>query len=209
MRIATFIFKAMLKLRNFNFSKPMRATLHQTVSGVKPLGYALLFAALTALAAWVEVPMVPVPMTMQTCAVLLSGALLGARWGAVSQVSYLVGGVFLPIYAGGAMGISTLFGATGGYLLSFPLAAYLVGWWLREATIETSFYTVFARIFAASLLVMIIGTLWLQVVMNLSLIQAVSVGFVLFIIGDAIKCSIVAVVVKADKWISTHKPNLF
>ncbi len=187
----------------------MNATITRPFSSLKPLAYSFLFATLTALAAWVEIPMVPVPMTMQTCAVLLSGALLGARWGAVSQVSYLVGGLFFPIYAGGAMGISTLFGATGGYLLSFPIAAFLVGAWLRNTTIETSLYTLFARVFLVSLVIMVVGTLWLQVVMNLSLVQAVSLGFIPFIIGDAIKCAIVVAVVKADKWVSTHKPNLF
>jgi len=207
MRTATCIFK--MKLKNLNFSTLMNATITHSFSGVKSFGYSLLFAALTALAAWVEVPMIPVPMTMQTCAVLLSGALLGARWGAVSQVMYLVGGLFLPIYAGGAMGVSTLFGATGGYLFSFPLAAFLVGMWLRNTTIETSLYTLFARVFAVSLVVMVIGTLWLQVVMNLSFVQAVSLGFVPFIIGDVIKCATVVAVVKADKWIATHKPNLF
>lgn len=187
----------------------MKAAIPQTVSGVKPLGYSFLFAALTALAAWVEVPMIPVPMTMQTCAVLLSGALLGARWGAVSQVMYVVGGLFLPIYAGGAMGITTLSGATGGYLLAFPIAAFLTGISLRNITIETPLYTLFMRVFAVSLVIMGLGTIWLQVALNLSFIQAISFGFVPFIIGDVIKCMLVVAIVKADKWISTHKPNLF
>lgn len=187
----------------------MNAVIHHTFSGAKPLGYSVIFAALTALAAWVEVPMIPVPMTMQTCAVLLSGALLGARWGAVSQIIYLVGGLFLPIYAGGATGVSTLFGATGGYLFAFPIAAFLTGAWLRSATIETPVYALFARVFAVSLVIMILGTIWLQVALNLSLVQAVSLGFVPFIIGDVIKCMLVVAIVKADKWISTHKPNLF
>ncbi len=187
----------------------MNAVIEQTFSGIKPLVSTIIFALLTALGAWVEVPMIPVPMTMQTCAVLLSGALLGARWGAVSQLLYLVGGLFVPIYAGGAMGITTLFGATGGYLLAFPIAAFLTGLALRSTTIETPVYALFARIFAVSLVIMTLGTVWLQHVLNLSLVQAVSLGFVPFIIGDTIKCMLVVVIVKADKWISTHKPNLF
>ncbi len=187
----------------------MNAAIHHTFSSAKPLGYAVLFAVLTALAAWVEVPMFPVPITMQTCAVLLSGALLGARWGFISQVMYLAGGLFLPIYAGGAMGVSTLFGATGGYLFAFPIAALLTGLALRSATIETPLYALFARVFAVSLVIMVFGTIWLQQVLNLSLVQAVSLGFVPFIIGDVIKCLLVVAIVKADKWISTHKPNLF
>lgn len=187
----------------------MKATIYQPFSVTKPLGYSVLFAALTALGAWVEVPMVPVPMTMQTCAVLLSGALLGARWGAVSQIIYVVGGLFLPIYAGGATGIATLFGATGGYLLSFPIAAFLTGVALRSTTIETQLHVLFVRVFVVSLVIMSVGTVWLQVALNLSFAQAVSLGFVPFIIGDVIKCMLVVAMVKADKWISTHKPNLF
>lgn len=187
----------------------MKAIIHQSFSEVKPLGYSFLFAALTALAAWVEVPMIPVPMTMQTCAVLLSGALLGVRWGTVSQIIYVVSGLFLPIYAGGATGVSTLIGATGGYLLSFPIAAFLTGAVLRSVTVETSLYSLFARIFAVSLVIMILGTLWLQTVLNLSVPQAVALGFVPFIMGDVVKCMLVVAIVKADKWISTHKPNLF
>lgn len=187
----------------------MQTAILQAPSLLKPLGRAVFFAAMTALGAWVEVPMFPVPMTMQTCAALLSGALLGARWGAISQALYLVGGLFLPIYAGGATGISTLFGATGGYLLSFPLASFLVGIALKQATIETSMQSLFARVFAVSLVVMTLGTLWLQLALNLSFVQAVMAGFVPFIVGDVIKCALVVVIVKADKWISTHKPNLF
>ena len=187
----------------------MRIAIHQAKSVTKPIAYSFLFATLTALGAWVEVPMIPVPMTMQTCAVLLSGALLGARWGALSQIIYVLGGLFLPIYAGGAMGISTLFGATGGYLLAFPIAAFLTGISLRNITIETSLYTLFMRVFAISLVIMVLGTIWLQVALNLSLVQAISFGFVPFIIGDMIKCMLVVAIVRADKWISTHKPNLF
>jgi biotin transport system substrate-specific component len=175
----------------------------------KSVGYSFLFASLTAFAAWVEVPMFPVPMTMQTCAVLLSGALLGAQRGMISQLIYLFAGLFLPIYAGGATGYATLFGATGGYLLSFPIAAFLVGAALNKVSIETSLANLFARIFAVSFVILILGSMWLQIALNLSIAEAVAAGFAPFIIGDAVKCGIVAAVVKAENWISTHKPNLF
>lgn len=176
---------------------------------LKPLGFSFLFASLTAFAAWVEVPLFPVPMTMQTCAVLLSGALLGARWGLFSQIIYLISGLFLPLYAGGATGYLTLFGATGGYLLSFPIAAFLIGLALNKVTIETPFIQLFVRIFVVSLIIMTVGTLWLQISLNLSLAEAVTVGFFPFIIGDIVKCGIVAAAVRAEKWTATHKPNLF
>jgi hypothetical protein len=79
------------------------------------------FAALTAVGARFEIFQYPVPFTLQTMFVLLAGAFLGARNGALSQILYLgVGAVGLPVFAaGGAMGILRLIGPTGGYLLAF------------------------------------------------------------------------------------------
>jgi len=78
-----------------------------------------------------KLPFTPVPVTMQVFAVLLSGLLLGSRWGAVVQVQYLLLGFSgAPVFALGTGGISVLLfpHVTGGYLLSYPLAAFLVGW---------------------------------------------------------------------------------
>jgi biotin transport system substrate-specific component len=91
------------------------------------------FAAATAAGARLEIPHEPVPYTLQTFVVLLSGALLGARNGALSQLLYLAAGVLgAPVFAGGAFGFARLLGPTGGYLLAFPAGAALVGYLLRE-----------------------------------------------------------------------------
>lgn len=92
--------------------------------------YAALFAALTAVVSPVKIPLgfTPVPITLQTLMVLLSGAVLGARYGALSQALYLlVGALGLPVFAGGGSGFGAILGPTGGYLLSYPLAAATVG----------------------------------------------------------------------------------
>ncbi len=74
-------------------------------------------------------PFTPVPVTLQVFAVLLSGLLLGRRWSTVAQLQYLMlGAVGLPVFALGRSGMSVLFGLTGGYLLSYPVAAGLTGW---------------------------------------------------------------------------------
>jgi biotin transport system substrate-specific component len=74
-------------------------------------------------------PFTPVPVTLQVFAVLLSGLLLGRRWGTVAQLQYLLlGAMGLPVFALGRGGIGVLFGITGGYLLSYPVAAGLTGW---------------------------------------------------------------------------------
>jgi biotin transport system substrate-specific component len=87
------------------------------------------FAVLTAVGARLSVwlPGMPVPVSMQTLAVLLSGLLLGPRLGAASQTAYLAAGAAgLPVFAGG-LGIAYLFGPTGGFLLAFPVAAAVAG----------------------------------------------------------------------------------
>ncbi len=91
----------------------------------------LTFSLVTALSAQVAVPLpwTPVPVTGQTFGVLLTGALLGPRLGALALLLYLVEGTCgLPFFAGGGFGPARLLGSTGGYLLAFPLAAALVGW---------------------------------------------------------------------------------
>jgi biotin transport system substrate-specific component len=78
-------------------------------------------------------PFTPVPVTMQVFAVLLSGLLLGRRWGTVAQLQYLLlGALGLPIFALGHSGMGTLLGLTGGYLLSYPVAAGMTGWFSRR-----------------------------------------------------------------------------
>jgi biotin transporter BioY len=86
------------------------------------------FALMTAIGAQIEIPHYPVPYTLQTFFVLLAGGLLGRRNGFLSMLTYLfVGAVGLPVFSGYASGLPRLLGPTGGYLLSFPLAAYLIG----------------------------------------------------------------------------------
>ncbi len=91
---------------------------------------ALLMSFLMGLAAQIEIrlPVSLVPITGQTFAVLLAGALLGSRWGALSVAFYLLeGGIGLPFFAGGAAGFTRFFGPSGGYLIGFLPAAWLTG----------------------------------------------------------------------------------
>ena len=97
---------------------------------LKGMIFAALFAAFTAAIAPPLLPLgfTPVPITLQTIGVLLAGAVLGPYYGALSMILYvLVGALGLPIFAGGGSGLGALFGYTGGYLFSYPLAAFAVG----------------------------------------------------------------------------------
>ena len=106
-------------------------TLTQLISSVKEseLFWVVSFSILTAISAQISIPIKPVPFTLQTMVVLLAGAFLGARNGAYSQVLYIfLGAIGLPVFAqtaDGTMGLARLIGPTGGYLLAFPIAAYL------------------------------------------------------------------------------------
>lgn len=117
-------------------------------------------SVVTALAAQVALPLpwTPVPITGQTFAVLLSGAVLGARRGALAQLLYLaVGTLGLPVFAGWAGGAAHLVGPTGGYLVAFPLAAAIVGalcqrgWDRRFGTMLVAMLLGSAAIFAVGL----------------------------------------------------------
>ena len=97
---------------------------------LKGMVFAALFAALTGAVAWFKIPLpfTPVPITLQTLLVLMSGAMLGAYYGALAMIIYLVlGAIGFPVFAGGSSGIAALFGPSGGYLFSYPLAAYMIG----------------------------------------------------------------------------------
>ncbi|ACF13437.1 BioY protein [Chloroherpeton thalassium ATCC 35110] len=148
-----------------------------------------LFAMLTAVGAQIEIPLWPVPITMQTTMVLLSGALLGARLGMLSQLVYLSSGLFLPVFAGGSFGIATLLGPTGGFLLAFPLVAFLAG---ASVSANGSFVKNFSGIVVSSFVMFAVGVSWLKMLFGLSWAEAALQGFVPFIIGDLIKSGIVA-----------------
>ncbi len=88
----------------------------------------LAFSILTAIAAQISIPVQPVPFTLQTVAVMLAGAMLGSRNGAYAMIAYLLlGAIGLPVFANLSGGFHHLFGPTGGYLLVFPVASFLVG----------------------------------------------------------------------------------
>ena len=97
---------------------------------LKGMVFAALFAALTAAVAWFKIPLpfTPVPITLQTLVVLMSGAMLGPIYGALSMIIYLVlGTIGLPVFAGGSSGVGALLGPTGGYLFSYPVASFVIG----------------------------------------------------------------------------------
>lgn len=143
------------------------------------------FAAATAIGARVEIPNVPVPYTLQTLFVLLAGAFLGARNGAISMMLYLaVGALGAPVFSLGGFGFAKLLGPTGGYLIAFPFAAALVGYLVHQCK---SYPAVLLSMFAGLLVVFTSGTLHLYAFYIKDLTAAFTSGFLIFSWWDVLK----------------------
>ena len=157
---------------------------------------ASLLAALTAVGAYIHVPIGPVPIVLTTLFALLSGLLLGSRWGLASMGLYLlVGTIGMPVFAGGKGGFAHLFGPTGGYLFGFVLSAWVTGF-ISERSRGLLIWEVFA-ILTGSLAIYGLGIPWLKMVTHMSWPKAFIVGMVPFLIGDAVKASVALVLARA------------
>lgn len=158
---------------------------------------ALVFAGavLTAIAAQVAIPMWPVPITGQTFAVLLVGAVLGASRGALSMITYFsLGAAGLPVFTGAVAGIT--FGPTFGYLVGFIAAAAVVGWF-SQLNWHKKVSGVLASFVIGNAVIYFFGLPWLAFALsNLGLASDVSAvlsaGLVPFLVGDAIKMTLAA-----------------
>ncbi len=149
------------------------------------------FSLFVALSAQPEIRLAYVPLTLQTLAVLLTGAVLGSRRGALALLLYLgQGAAGLPVFAGGAGGIAHLVGPTAGYLIAFPLAAGLVGLLAERGWDRHILWTVLAMILG-NLVIYLLGVSWLAIYLG-SLRSAIANGMLPFLLGDLIKIAIAA-----------------
>ena len=159
---------------------------------------ALAFSLLTALSAQVTIHLPLIPLTMQTFAVLLTGALLGPRLGAAAMVLYLAEGLAgLPVFAEGHSawspgtlpGIPVICGLSAGYLLSYPFAAALVGW-LAARGWDRRPLTMLAAMLLGSLVVFLGGAGWLAHFVGAA--RALPLGVLPFLPGDLVKAFLAA-----------------
>lgn len=149
--------------------------------------------------AWVSAPFYPVPMTMQTLAVLLVGGLLGPKLGAASVVGYLALGLTgAPVFHNGLGGAAVVAGPTGGYLVGFVGAAVLMGLFARWAQVRTPGRNGLVRELAllavgaalAEIAIYTLGVPWLALFVGLDLGKALAAGVVPFILGDLLKMAV-------------------
>jgi biotin transport system substrate-specific component len=157
---------------------------------------ASLMAALTSVGAYIHVPFGPVPIVLSTLFVILSGLLLGSRWGPASMALYLlVGAIGIPVFAGGKGGFAHFLGPTGGYLIGYPVSAWITGFISERAN----------RLLLRDVIAVVIGSLtlygcgvpWLKIVTQMSWSKALLVGVIPFLIGDAIKASVAVILARS------------
>jgi len=160
---------------------------------VRSVALVLGFSLLTALAAQVVIPVPPVPITAQTFAVLLTGAVLGSRLGALAMIAYLIEGASgLPVFQSGHGGAHyLLFSPTAGYLWSYPAAAFLTGL-LAERGWDKRFTTAAAAMTLGSLVILLTGWAWLARYTTPT--EAFHFGVTRFLVGDAVKIMLAAAV---------------
>lgn len=161
----------------------------------------LLGSLIVAAAAQLSIPLQPVPITGQTLAVLLVGMALGSRRGGLALLAYLAEGLAgLPVFAEGKFGLATVLGPTGGYLVGFVVAAFVVGW-LAEQGWDRNLFTALAAMVAGNGVIYAFGLAWLSTFPYVSgmLGEAglLTLGMIPFLLGDAIKAVLAALLLPA------------
>ncbi len=155
----------------------------------------------------IPVPGSPVPITGQTFGVLLVGGALGFRRGFAAVALYvLLGVVGLPFFAEGKGGLSVIWGATGGYLVGFVLAGALVGR-LAELGWDRRIGGALGAMLVGNVVIYVVGLPWLKVVTGMSSAETVANGLTPFILGDAVKLILAAVLFPAAWWIVGRRPD--
>lgn len=160
-------------------------------SALADLSLILLGSLVVAVFAQLSIHLPLVPITGQTLAVLLVGMALGSRRGALALTAYLAEGVAgLPVFAEGKVGLAALQGPTGGYLLGFIAAAFVVGL-LAERGFDRNLFTTLAAMVAGNAVIYACGLIWLQPFVG-EWQATLSAGMVPFLLGDAVKALLAA-----------------
>lgn len=143
------------------------------------------FAALLAAGGWISIPFLPVPITLQTLFVFLAGGVMG--WRAIyPALLYLLMGVMnLPVFHNGTAGIGVLFGPTGGYLVGFVFAAFLVGLAFERGSV----YWQVAGLATGIGVIYLFGAGWLHLSSGISIPLAILTGVIPFVPGDVLKAA--------------------
>ncbi|MCD6472367.1 biotin transporter BioY [Candidatus Aerophobetes bacterium] len=163
-----------------------------------------IFVALTSLGAFVRIPLpfTPIPITLQTLFVLLSGVILGSKLGGISQFLYLfLGAIGLPIFAGATGGLAYLAGPTGGYIIGFVLAACITGKVAGKP--KNNFFHIILAMSLGTVVIYLAGGLGLIYTLKIGIKEIFYLGIAPFISGDIIKLTAAALIAKAIHFTSS------
>ena len=164
------------------------------LDSTRSVGLVFVFSLFIAAAAQFAIHIGPIPITGQSFAVLLTGALLGSRLGAAAVIAYLIeGAVGLPFFAGGGSGIVRFLGPTGGYLVAFPAAAYITGAFAEHGW-DKKYLSAAAAMAIGSAVIFLGGWAWFAVLTNTPPVAAFQIAVMPFLPGDVIKIALGAAV---------------
>jgi biotin transport system substrate-specific component len=182
-----------LKMTTYSRTDTLLGAALAPMDWTRAVSLVVAFSLFNALAAQFSLNIGPIPITGQTFAVTLTGALLGSRLGAMALVAYIIEGCCgLPFFANGMSGLGVLFGVTGGYIVSFPAAAYITGAFAEHGW-DRRFLTAAAAMAIGSVVILAAGCSWL-ILLNTPPIAAFKVGVMPFIAGDIVKVLLAAAV---------------
>jgi biotin transport system substrate-specific component len=153
------------------------------------------FIIATALGAYIRIPVpgTPVPITLQTFFVVLSGAVLGSRLGLFSQAGYIfLGAIGLPVFQGYGFGVAHILGPTGGYMIGFMAASFLTGRILEKES--HNLFKIAASFAIGNVVLYALGILWLMLIYRISFVNAILIGVLPFFTVELAKIFLAAIV---------------
>ena len=165
------------------------------LDSVRSIGLVVVFSLFIAAAAQFSIHIGPIPITGQSFAVLLTGALLGSRLGAAAVIVYLIeGAIGLPFFApGGAPGILRFLGPTAGYLVAFPAAAFVTGAFAENGW-DKKYHTAMAAMAVGSVVILLGGWGFYAILTNTPPVTAFKIAVLPYLAGDVIKIAMAAAV---------------
>lgn len=136
----------------------------------------------------IPLPFTPIPVSMQSFAILMVGGLVGAKKGFAAVLTYIAQGCLgLPVFAGGVAGFANLIGPRGGYLLGFLAAAFVIGFIIQKMG-KKSVFKLFTSFLIADLTILVLGGLWLSLFVGAT--HAFSLGIAPFLLGELTKVTL-------------------
>lgn len=172
-----------------DLSSAVSAPVSRHSNGVRQVALILGGTAVLAASSYVSIPMQPVPVSLQTFAVLVVGALYGWRLGGLTVLAWLLEAALgMPVLAGGKGGLAPFFGPTAGYLLAFPLAAMLMGWLAARGGDGAHPLRAFWAMLLCTTLILLMGGTWLGAMIGAA--KGWQLGVLPFLVGDVVKSAL-------------------